>query len=45
MESIQIKKPSKEVVENDLTSIIPRENLFNYKEYLNLTSRLHILDY
>ena len=38
MESIQIKKPSKEVVENDLTSIIPRENLFNYKEYLNLTS-------
>ena len=34
----QIPKISEEVVENDLTQIIPRENLLNYREYPNLTS-------
>ena len=37
-EITQIKKPSEEVVENDLKTIIPRENLLNYREYPNLTS-------
>ena len=37
-EITQIKKPSEEVVENDLKTIIPIENLLNYREYPNLTS-------
>ena len=37
-ESTQLKKPCKEVVENVLAPIIPREHLLNYREYPNLTS-------